>query len=892
MSFSIQTNINSLIAQENLRVNSDFQSRTIQRLTSGFRINQSGDDAAGLAIANKFRSDVAELTQGVRNANDGISTLQIVDGGMNNISKMLDRLKTLATQSASGTFTGDRSVLNNEFSTLLSEIDRQSQAIGMDAGGTLAKSLSVFIGGGRAHGTNQVSTQNGSVTVDLASSAVDTRSLGLKGMQAVAGSVDIGSASATSVANILADTGNTTATSGYSDFHFSGPGFSGGDRVKVSVNLQGVTDVDSMATAINAAIQSAGNGVSQAATAMKNANIVASVHTDANGGKQLAFTSSTTAFQVQAGDRMANALMGNLSGTTGVAVSSAVAGAASAAAGTAFTPANVTVRIAGGGLAEAVDLTFASGSTTTGAAITDLAAKVAGNAALQAAGITVSGNAGEALTFTSARGEQLSVMVTGDTAGRLGFGSFVAGSGGAADYATIQGVAYDNSAAHGSAKLEFSLNGAVSNGNGLTVNLNAGDATAAKATGTMAGTIADQTGNTLTLTVDGGAERTVNFLTTTTIAMAAAQINTQASAGSWGVSASVDADGHLVLTSATTGAASSVEITGGTARAAIGLAVADNTGTSRTAASVASALNDAFATTAAFQNAGLRATVTGAGSDQITIASSNGTSFRATAGGSGAAADIGFGTAGASFSTLSVGAAAASAINSQGATHTGALSFTALSYGGSDQAVTISTIDPNGAMQSATVTLRNDATGRSGRSLDEAISHINQQLQQTNNPTLQKIVAVKTNDGGTEKINFVSSLKSFSVSVGSSANAQGIGGGTAQTFASGAHGSGANVSIDSQAGATSAVSALADAVRTLGTAQAAVGKAQNQLGYALTLAQSQISNYSGAESRIRDADIASEAANLTKAQVLQQASLAAMAQANSAPQAVLALLRG
>ena len=90
MAFSIQTNVNSLIAQENLRVNSNFQSQTIQRLTSGFRINTSGDDAAGLAIANKFRSDTAELMQGVRNANDGISSLQIIDGGMNNVSRMLD----------------------------------------------------------------------------------------------------------------------------------------------------------------------------------------------------------------------------------------------------------------------------------------------------------------------------------------------------------------------------------------------------------------------------------------------------------------------------------------------------------------------------------------------------------------------------------------------------------------------------------------------------------------------------------------------------------------------------------------------------------------------------------------------------------------------------------
>src|SRR5512147_743605 len=134
MAMSIQTNVNSLVAQENLRANSDFQSKTIQRLTSGFRINQSGDDAAGLAVANKFRSDVMELTQGVRNANDGVSQLQIIDGGLSNISKMLDRMKTLATQSASATFTGDRATLQAEYAKLKTEISRQAANIGLGTG--------------------------------------------------------------------------------------------------------------------------------------------------------------------------------------------------------------------------------------------------------------------------------------------------------------------------------------------------------------------------------------------------------------------------------------------------------------------------------------------------------------------------------------------------------------------------------------------------------------------------------------------------------------------------------------------------------------------------------------------------------------------------------------
>ena len=133
---SVQTNLNSLLAQENLRVNNEFQSKTIQRLTSGYRINASGDDAAGLAVANGYRSSVAELTQGVRNANDGVSTLQIIDGGLSNITKMLDRAKTLATESASGTFTGDRTTLDNEYQDLLGEINRQADNIGLAGGGT------------------------------------------------------------------------------------------------------------------------------------------------------------------------------------------------------------------------------------------------------------------------------------------------------------------------------------------------------------------------------------------------------------------------------------------------------------------------------------------------------------------------------------------------------------------------------------------------------------------------------------------------------------------------------------------------------------------------------------------------------------------------------------
>src|SRR5260370_5942114 len=190
MALSLQTNVASLFGQDNFRANADFQARTIQRLTSGYRIHSSGDDGAGISVANKFRSDEAELQQGIRNANDGISTLQIVDGGLNNISKILDRLKTLATESSSGTFTGDRTILNTEFQSLLTEINRQAANIGLSTGtvgGRFNTALSVYIGGGACV---QV---NAAVTVDLSGNAsrVDSSSLGISSSSVSGGGTNV-----------------------------------------------------------------------------------------------------------------------------------------------------------------------------------------------------------------------------------------------------------------------------------------------------------------------------------------------------------------------------------------------------------------------------------------------------------------------------------------------------------------------------------------------------------------------------------------------------------------------------------------------------------------------------------------------------------------------------
>jgi flagellin len=278
MSFDINTNISSLQAQDYLRVNSDFQAKTINRVTSGLRIINSGDDAAGLAVANGYRSDQAVLTQGIRNANDGLSTLQTIDGGMKNISQLLDRARTLATQSASDTFTGDRSVLNSEFQNVLSEINRQAESIGMTSGGDFAKSMSVFIGGGRSDSSGTTAISNGSVTVDLSSSLLDTTHLGLSanGVQGV----DVRSGAG----NLAAALG---AAAGTAKLDFTGAGFSTPVTVDFSTNFDAahITDENALVNAINSAIATAG----QSSSAFADANIRASV--DASTG-QLTFTSS------------------------------------------------------------------------------------------------------------------------------------------------------------------------------------------------------------------------------------------------------------------------------------------------------------------------------------------------------------------------------------------------------------------------------------------------------------------------------------------------------------------------------------------------------------------------------------------------------------------------
>lgn len=127
MGLRINTNIPSLVAQRNLRGTRANLDRSFERLSSGSRINHASDDAAGLAISENMRAQIRGLGQAERNAQDGVSLLQVAEGAIAEVSNILIRLRELGVQSASDTIgPQERKFLNTEFAQLLEEVDRIS----------------------------------------------------------------------------------------------------------------------------------------------------------------------------------------------------------------------------------------------------------------------------------------------------------------------------------------------------------------------------------------------------------------------------------------------------------------------------------------------------------------------------------------------------------------------------------------------------------------------------------------------------------------------------------------------------------------------------------------------------------------------------------------------
>jgi flagellin len=125
MGLRIATNVSSLTSQRNLRQTRELLDRSLERLSTGYRINRAGDDAAGLAISEKLRAKIRGLVQAQRNSSDGISLIQVAEGGLNEVQNILVRLRELGVQAASDTIGArERKYLDLEYQSLREEIDR------------------------------------------------------------------------------------------------------------------------------------------------------------------------------------------------------------------------------------------------------------------------------------------------------------------------------------------------------------------------------------------------------------------------------------------------------------------------------------------------------------------------------------------------------------------------------------------------------------------------------------------------------------------------------------------------------------------------------------------------------------------------------------------------
>ncbi len=329
MALTVNTNVASLNTQKNLNKASDALSTTMQRLSSGLKINSAKDDAAGLQISNRLTSQINGLNVAVKNANDGISIAQTAEGAMQESTNLLQRMRELALQSANGSNSDeDRASLQQEFNALSGELTRiantttfggknlldgsfgsTSFQIGANANQTVSFSLS-GVGAKDLKGTYSSASATGSQMAGLTATVTGSRFEGVAGTGGTA-------TPASNVATGTVDLSTTTWTAGdLADIEVNGQ----------SVDLTAVTDTDELLAAING----------QTATTGVTASL--------NDEGHLVLTSSNTGegdeFTVGGAD--VAALMGTTTGST-VTPAAAAGGATTGLAGAASITINGTV---------------------------------------------------------------------------------------------------------------------------------------------------------------------------------------------------------------------------------------------------------------------------------------------------------------------------------------------------------------------------------------------------------------------------------------------------------------------------------------------------------------------------------------------------------------------
>ncbi len=403
MAMVINSNVMSMNAQRNLGKSSSALATSMQRLSSGLRINSAKDDAAGLAISNRMTTQIRGLTQAIRNANDGISMSQTAEGAMQEITNNLQRIRELAVQSAnSSNSASDRAALNNEVTQLVAEVQRTATT-------TTFNGVNV-LDGSFTNQTLQVGAQSGE-TIAFSVANMQTSALGVGSTSGYSASVTGTEVQATALVDGALTINGYNVNAAVDD----GVSLDGALAVATATSVDGAASGIAVANAINAvssdtnvtatvnATTLAGTAITAAATAIAAGDITI------NGVDIGAIAASTNA--ADRGSDVAAAINA-ISDQTGVTATFSTS--TGAVALTAADGRNITIEATGNAGSGAGVTGLGYGSVSTAGASADTTRSTVDLSSTNSAGITIGGSA-----------EANAGLATGNTAATVTVGAGV-----------------------------------------------------------------------------------------------------------------------------------------------------------------------------------------------------------------------------------------------------------------------------------------------------------------------------------------------------------------------------------------------------------------------------------------------------------------------------------
>ncbi|MEJ2199652.1 MAG: flagellin [Desulfuromonadaceae bacterium] len=860
MALSINTNMASLNAQRNLGKSQGTLAQAMERLSSGLRINSAKDDAAGLAVSDRMTAQIRGLNQAARNANDGISLAQTAEGALQETTNIMQRIRELAVQSANATNSAsDRASLQDEVNQLVSELDRisnttsfngiklldgtftsQSFQIGADANQT----ISVSVSGARSTdlGINSLTVDNTDLGIDAATSSGTVLTSG-EGMAAVSTGADFTTLATAAIADqviTVTDADGTTST-----FTIDGNDDRSAAAIAAGLPAATTSGISAITASSNAAIFDISN-IANANGALEGDTVTFNLVVDDQSqavsfqiGEDAAATQANFLAELTTEMGDINTANGDsdlaLSGSGNSLTITSTAGATIGLENFAVQD-NATVSLAmTAGTSQSVSLDIDGTTVTWTTGASDAASATAFTAAFGATAL--------ATTHTIRDDGAGNVVIAKLDGTDLVVDNFVDGAG--ADQAVV-----------------VTAGNAGSTVSGTPVTLNTDPLT----TATSAAVIA--TSDSMSF---GGSTVTEGSVTDSAVKTSSVSITLDAGAT---ISSSVDASSGSIFSVAADVAAGESGMTDVSAGNNVAEQTLTITGAAQATVDIAAnstAKNIATAINAESDTTG----VTGKASTTATLSAltANGTVTFDLYGQNGTAASISAAVTSADLSGL------VSAINNK----TSLTGLTAQIAGSGDSLVLTSSTGEdiklenfNVSTATSTEPVRMTVQGASGGPV--ALVDSNDTVNDTDSTVV----------GGT--VTFQSTSDTFSVTSSIADSAGGLFTGAADATNGSTLSSVNQINISTVSGANSAIETVDGALAQIDTIRGSLGAVQNRFESTIANLQSVSENLSAARGRILDADIAQETATMTKNNILQQAGVSILAQANQLPQLALSLL--